>query len=289
MAEPDDNKDIPPLLMLKSDGAYLYATTDVATVQMRMDELRRQQVLYVVDARQALHFEQLFRASRKIGIVPPGAELEHIKFGTMNGPDGKPFQTRKGGVVKLRDLINMVSKAGMDRLTQAEVAQSYPEDERAEIARLVGLAALKFGELSNHRASDYKFDLDRFTSLVGKTGPYLQYAVVRTQSILREAQEADWVPGDLVAPPVEQERRLMLELLRAADVIDRSWSTRAPNHIAEYAYELAQQFNRFYEECHILHESDPKRQASWLALVELTGRTLGLVLDLLGINVPDRM
>ena len=141
VAEPDDNKDIPPLLMLKSDGAYLYATTDVATVQMRMDELRRQQVLYVVDARQALHFEQLFRASRKIGIVPPGTELEHIKFGTMNGPDGKPFQTRKGGVVKLRDLINMVSEAGMDRLTEAEVAQSYPDDERSEIARLVGLAA----------------------------------------------------------------------------------------------------------------------------------------------------
>jgi len=288
VAEPGDRMDIPPLLLMKGDGAYLYTTTDVATLQMRMEELARQEVLYVVDARQALHFEQVFRVGRKAGLVPPATTLEHIKFGTMNGPDGKPFQTRKGGVVKLRDLINMVAQAGLERLAESKVVE-YSEEEKTEIARLVGLAALKFGELSNHRQSDYLFDLERFTSLIGKTGPYLQYAVVRTQSILREANEAGWQPADLIEPSVEAERRLMLELLRTPDVIDRAWSTRAPNHIAEFAYELAQQFNRFYEECHILREADQARKTSWLSLVELTGRTLTLLLDLLGIEVPNRM
>lgn len=288
VAEPGDKMEIPPLLLMKGDGAYLYTTTDVATLQMRMEELDREEVLYVVDARQALHFEQVFRVGRKAGLVPPDTILEHIKFGTMNGPDGKPFQTRKGGVVKLRDLINMVAQAGLERLAESKVVE-YSEQEQTEIARLVGLAALKFGELSNHRQSDYLFDLERFTSLIGKTGPYLQYAVVRTQSILREAKEAGWLPGDLIEPSVEAERRLMLELLRTPDVIDRAWSTRAPNHIAEFAYELAQQFNRFYEECHILREADLTRKTSWLSLVELTGRTLTLLLELLGIEVPERM
>ncbi len=288
VAEPDDKMDIPPLLLLKGDGAYLYTTTDVATLQMRMDEMQRQELLYVVDARQALHFEQVFRAGRKAGIVPDDVVLEHIKFGTMNGPDGKPFQTRKGGVVKLRDLIDMVTDAGLERLAESKNTD-YSEEERVEIARLVGLAALKFGELSNHRQSDYLFDLERFTSLIGKTGPYLQYAVVRTQSILREAGEAGWQPADLIEPTVDTERRLMLELLRTPDVITRAWSTRAPNHIAEFAYELAQQFNRFYEECHILSEADEARKASWLGLVDLTGRTLTLLLDLLGIDVPEHM
>ena len=288
VAEPDDKMEIPPLLLLKGDGAYLYTTTDLATLQMRMDEMYRQELLYVVDARQALHFEQVFRAGRKAGIVPDDVVLEHIKFGTMNGPDGKPFQTRKGGVVKLRDLIDMVTNAGLERLAESKFTD-YSDEERSEIARLVGLAALKFGELSNHRQSDYLFDLERFTSLIGKTGPYLQYAVVRTQSILREAKDSGWEPADLTEPTVDTERRLMLELLRASDVIARAWSTRAPNHIAEFAYELAQQFNRFYEECHILSEPDEARKASWLGLVELTGRTLTLLLDLLGIDVPEHM
>lgn len=288
VAEPTDKMDLPPLLLLKGDGAYLYTTTDVATLQMRVDELKREELLYVVDARQALHFEQVFRVGRKAGIVPANVVLEHIKFGTMNGPDGKPFQTRKGGVVKLRDLINMVTDAGLARLAESKITD-YSEEERVEIARLVGLAALKFGELSNHRQSDYLFDLERFTSLIGKTGPYLQYAVVRTRSILREAREAGWEPAKLVEPTVDAERRLMLELLRTPDVITRAWSARAPNHIAEFAYELAQQFNRFYEECHILSEPDEARKASWLGLIDLTGRTLTLLLDLLGIDVPERM
>ncbi len=289
VAEPNDTKDIPPLIMLKSDGAYLYTTTDVATVDLRVSDLHADVVLYVVDARQGLHFEQVFRAVRKAGIAPGTVSLEHIKFGTMNGPDGKPFRTRAGGVVSLRDLIAMVTDAAAERLEQADIAQGYPDDEKAEIARRVGLAALKFGELQNHRASDYVFDLDRFLSFDGKTGPYLQYGAVRIASIEREASEQGLATGDLQPATVDAERGLYLQILRFPSVVDRAWEFRAPNHIAEYAFELTQQFNRFYEACHILRESDPERQASWLRLVAVTRKVLVTALDLLGIEVPDRM
>ncbi len=289
VAEPNDTKDIPPLIMLKSDGAYLYTTTDVATVDLRVSDLHADVVLYVVDARQGLHFEQVFRAVRKAGIAPGTVSLEHIKFGTMNGPDGKPFRTRAGGVVSLRDLIAMVTDAAAERLEQADIAQGYPDDEKAEIARRVGLAALKFGELQNHRASDYVFDLDRFLSFDGKTGPYLQYGAVRIASIEREASEQGLATGDLQPATVDAERGLYLQILRFPSVVDRAWEFRAPNHIAEYAFELTQQFNRFYEACHILREGDPARQASWLRLVAVTREVLVTALNLLGIEVPDRM
>ncbi|MDH3308663.1 MAG: arginine--tRNA ligase, partial [Acidimicrobiia bacterium] len=235
------------------------------------------------------HFEQVFRVARKAGIAPPDVVLEHVKFGTMNGPDGKPFKTREGGVVSLRDLIDMVTGAAIARLDEAEIAQEYPPDERREIARRVGLAALKFGELQNHRTSNYVFDLDRFLSFDGKTGPYLQYGVVRTGSVLKEAAARDLSPGLLVAPTIDQERDLMLALLRFPEIVERSWEFRAPNHLAEYAFEVTQQFNRFYEECHILSEPDEERQASWLRLIDLTGRLLTTTLELLGISVPERM
>ncbi len=287
--EPDDKGDMPPFLVAKSDGGFLYSTTDLATIEERVDDLRRQLLLYVVDARQSFHFEQVFRAARRGGIAPVDIGLEHIKFGTMNGPDGKPFQTRKGGVLKLRDLISMVTEAAQIRLSEADIAQDYPDDERAEIARKVGLAALKFGDLSNHRTSNYLFDLDRFASFEGKTGPYLQYSAVRIKSIMRNAEEAGLSRGSLVPAGFETERNLMLVLARLPEVIERAFELRAPNHIAEYAYDLATQFNRFYEECHILREEDPARQASWLTLVDLTLKELILLLDLLGIEVPDRM
>ncbi|MGZ8784441.1 MAG: arginine--tRNA ligase [Acidimicrobiia bacterium] len=287
--EPEDKTDMPPFLVAKSDGGFLYSTTDLATVEQRVDDLNRELLLYVVDARQSFHFDQVFRAARRSGIAPANVRMEHIKFGTMNGPDGKPFQTRKGGVLKLRDLISMVTEAAVARLSEADIAQEYPKTERAEIARRVGLAALKFGDLSNHRASNYLFDLDRFASFEGKTGPYLQYSAVRIKSILRNAREAELSPGSLVPPSVETERNLLLYLARLPEVLERTFELRAPNHIAEYAYDLATQFNRFYEECHILHETDPARQASWLKLVELTLGEIDLLLDLLGIEVPERM
>ena len=287
--EPGDKAEMPPFLVAKSDGGFLYSTTDLATIEQRIDDLDRQLLLYVVDARQGFHFEQVFRAARRGGIAPESVGLEHIKFGTMNGPDGKPFQTRKGGVLKLRDLISLVTKAADQRLSEADIAQEYPDAERSEIARQVGLAALKFGDLSNHRTSNYLFDLDRFASFEGKTGPYLQYSAVRIKSILRNAEAAGLSLGPLVPPGVNSERNLALYLARLPEVLDRTFELRAPNHVAEYAYELATQFNRFYEECHILRESDPTRQASWLTLVDLTLRELTLLLDLLGIEIPERM
>ncbi len=285
---PDDKRELPPLLLEKSDGGFLYSTTDLATIEMRVDQLGADLCLYVVDARQGDHFEQVFRAARVTGIAGDTV-LEHIKFGTMNGPDGRPFKTREGGVVRLRDLIEMVTAAAAARLDAADIASGYAAEERTEIARKVGLAALKFGDLSNHRTSDYLFDIDRFVSFEGKTGPYLQYGAVRIKSILRNAADRGLEPGPLGAPTVDQERALMLELTVLPEVLERAVDLRAPNHIAEYAYGLTGVFNRFYDACHILSEPDPKRQASWLALVSATLGTLEFTLHLLGIEIPERM
>lgn len=284
-----DKRDLPPLILEASSGGFLYSATDLATIQMRVDELQADLVLYVVDRRQADHFLQVFRAARKAGIVPPETRLEHIWFGTMNGPDGKPFKTREGGVVRLGDVIEMLTDAARRRLDDAHLAEDYPEQERARIAEMVGVAALKFGDLINNRTSDYVFDLDRFSSFEGKTGPYLQYAAVRVKSILRRAADQGIGDGPLVAPTVDAERDLVLALVRLPEVVDRAMSLRAPNHIAEFAYEVAGRFNRFYDACHILSESDPDLRASWLSLASWTLRALERLLDLLGIEVPDRM
>ncbi len=284
----DDKTEMPPLLLTRSDGSYLYSTTDLATLDHRIEE-GYDLVLYVVDARQALHFEQVFRAARLAGIASDSVGLQHTAFGTVNGPDGTPFKTREGGVLRLADLMNIVTDAARARLDEAEIAQDYPDDERDRIARQVGLGALKFGDLSNHRTSNYIFDLERFTSFEGKTGPYLQYGAVRIQSILRRAGAAGLTPGPIVAPAVNQERGLILRLLLLPEVIERAVDVRAPNVLTEYAYEVATDFNRFYEACHILREEDPIRQASWLSLVDLTLRVLTLLLDTLGIEVPERM
>jgi arginyl-tRNA synthetase len=185
--------------------------------------------------------------------------------------------------------MGIVTDAAKERLDEAEIAQDYPTDEQSEIAKQVGLAALKYGDLSNHRTSNYLIDIDRFTSFEGKTGPYLQYGAVRNQSVLRKAAEAGLAPGPFIAPTVDQERDLMLRLLRLPEIVKRAIDMRAPSVVAEYAYEVANDFNRFYEACHILSEKDAARQASWLTLVELTLRVLRILLDTLGIEAPDRM
>ncbi|HVR77077.1 MAG TPA: arginine--tRNA ligase [Acidimicrobiia bacterium] len=287
--EDEDKRDLPPLILEASSGGFLYSATDLATIQMRVEELQADLVLYVVDRRQADHFLQVFRAARKAGIAGPEIRLEHIWFGTMNGPDGKPFKTREGGVVRLGDVIEMLTDAARRRLDEAHLAEDYPEEERVRIASMVGVAALKFGDLVNNRTSDYILDLERFSSFEGKTGPYLQYAAVRIKSILRRAAQQGLEAGDPIPPTVPAERDLMLELLRVPEVVDRAITFRAPNHIAEYAYAVAGQFNRFYDECHILSETDPDRQQSWLHLAGWTLATLERLLDLLGIEVPDRM
>ncbi len=288
VAEPDDKTEVSPLILETSHGAFLYGTTDLATIAMRVGDLDADLILYVVDARQAYHFEQVFRAARRTGAAGD-AVLEHIRFGTMNARDGTPFKTRSGGVLRLQDLIGMVTEAATARLKESDLAAGYPEEKRSTIARQVGIAALKFGDLINNRTSNYVFDLRRFTSLEGKTGPYLQMAAVRTGSILDKAASRDLVPGPVLPPTADAERRLMLRMLQLPEVTGRAVELRAPNHLAEYAYELASDFSRFYEACHILTEADSRRRASWLALVRTNRRTLELLLDLLGIEVPERM
>ncbi|NND84648.1 MAG: arginine--tRNA ligase [Acidimicrobiia bacterium] len=285
----DDKMEIPPFILAKSDGAALYTTTDLATIQMRVDTLGVKEIIYVVDARQSLHFEQVFRVARRAAIAPADISLEHVEFGTVNGPGGKPLRTRDGGLPLLTDLIGDAVGAAHDRIASAEIAADASDEERAEIARKVAVAALKFGDLINHRTSNYIFDLDRFVSFEGKTGPYLQYAAVRIRSIERRATEAGITPGSIAAPTVDEERALMLLIASLPEVVERAWDLRAPNGLAEYAFELSGAFNRFYEHCHILNEEDPAKQASWLQLALLTRRVLVQCLDLLGIEIPERM
>ncbi len=286
---PGDNREWPPFIVRSSAGGFLYSITDLATVEMRVDDLGVDLVLYVVDRRQSDHLEAVFRAARKAGIAGDDVALEHIGFGTMNGPDGKPFKTREGGVVRLGDVIDMVETAARERIDEARIAEEYPEEERSRIAAQVGVAALKFGDLINNRVSDYIFDLNRFSSFEGKTGPYLQYAAVRIKSILRKAADQGLAPGPILPPSVDAERDLVLELLRFPEAVQRAIDLRAPNHVAEYAHTLAGQWNRFYDVCHILSEENPARQASWLAVARWTQNTLETLLHLMGIEVPDRM
>ena len=287
VAEPGDKKELPPLILLKSDGAVLYGTTDLATIVDRVRASDPDLILYVVDQRQHGHFEQVFRAARKAHLNGK-AHLEHAGFGTVNGPDGKPFKTRAGGVMKLYDLIAMATEEAAKRLAEQGLAADYSTEEREAIARAVGLAAIKFADLSNFRISDYVFDLARFTRFEGKTGPYLQYAAVRIQSILRRAEGE----GMAVASPAIRsaaERRLILALLSLPDAMTLAETRRAPNVLCDYAFTLAQEFSRFYSEHHIMSETDTDLRAARLGLCALTLRVLVKVLDLLGIEVPARM
>jgi arginyl-tRNA synthetase len=288
VAETTDKKEMPPLILQKSDGAVLYGTTDLATVVDRVANYDPDLILYVVDHRQHTHFEQVFRAARKAQLSSK-AHLEHVGYGTMNGPDGKPFKTRAGGVMKLYDLIAMVTEEAKSRLSEAGLAGDYPPEERAAIAKMVGIGTLKFADLSNHRTTDYIFDLHRFSKFEGKTGPYLQYAAVRIQSILRKAQETQKFA---LAPPVihsPEERRLVLQLLALPVAMEAAEAKRGPNILADYAFTLAQEFSRFYTAHHILSEKDTDLRAARLGLCDLTLRVLTKVLGLLGIEVPARM
>jgi arginyl-tRNA synthetase len=288
VALPEDTQPIPPLMLVKSDGAMLYGTTDLATIEQRVDDYDPDLVLYVVDRRQSLHFEQLFRAAQQTGLAGRTA-LEHVAFGTMNGPDGKPFKTREGGVMQLGDLLAMVTEAAYRRLDEGEIATDYPPEERAAVARAVGLAALKFADLVNHRLTDYVFDLERFASFEGRTGPYLLYSAVRAKAIGRRAAEAGLAAGPIGLPADDHDRALMLLIGQLPDQVQKAYDDRAPNHLCEYAFQLATAFNAFYHHHHILREPDAVQQASWLALALLAGQTLEHVLSLLGLNVPERM
>jgi arginyl-tRNA synthetase len=282
-----DKKEMPPLILVKQDGAVLYGTTDLATIIDRVSEQNPDLILYVVDQRQHLHFEQVFRAADKAGITGK-AVLEHAGFGTMNGTDGKPFKTRAGGVMKLFDLIAMVTSEAEKRLAEQGIGAEYPAEERADIARKVGIATLKFADLSNYRLTDYIFDIERFSRFEGKTGPYLQYATVRIQSILRRAAAEGHAIGEPAIRSAE-ERSLFLQLLSLHDAMASAERARAPNILCDYAFTLAQQYSRFYAEHHILSESDAAVRASRLGLCQLTLAALVKTLGILGIEVPQRM
>lgn len=283
-----DKKKVPPLLLLKSDGAMLYASTDLATIQSRVQRFDPDTIVYVVDQRQHLHFEQVFRCAQLAGIVGK-AQCEHVGFGTINGPDGKPFKTRAGGTMKLGDMLDMARQEALARLDEAEMAKDFDPAEREAIAARVGMASIKFADLVNPRLSDYVFDLARFTRFEGKTGPYVLYAAVRIKSILRKAADRGLAAGAILPAATKSETGLMLQLGLFSDVVASAYEARAPHFLCTYAHTLAQEFNRFYHECQIISEPDAARQASYLALVQVTLRVLEQVLDLLGIPVVERM
>ncbi len=287
VAQNSDKKEVPPLILLKSDGAVLYGTTDLATIVERVREHDPDLILYVVDQRQHGHFEQVFRAAQKTGLSGR-AGLEHIGYGTMNGPDGKPFKTRAGGVMKLYDLIAMATDEATKRLNEQGIALDYADEERDAVAKMVGIAAIKFADLSNNRSSDYIFDLERFTRFEGKTGPYLQYATVRIQSIMRKAEAEGYAVG---APVIRsnEERVLALQLLLMPEALLNAEGKRAPHFVCDYVFTLAQNFSRFYTEHHIMSETDASLRAARLGLCALTLASLKRTLNILGIDVPERM
>ncbi len=285
VAEPADKKEMPPLLLVKSEGGVLYGTTDLATIIERVKDQNPDLILYIVDQRQHMHFEQVFRAARKAGLNGKAA-LEHAGFGTMNGPDGKPFKTRAGGVMKLFDLIAMGTEVAQKRLSEQNLDADIDVAERAEIARKVGIATIKFADLSNHRATDYIFDLERFSRFEGKTGPYLQYAAVRIRSILRKAK-SEQAGHTIMRSP--EERAVILQLLALPEAMAAAEDKRAPNILCDYVFDLAQKFSRFYTQHHVLNESDPGLRAARLGLCGLTLSALVRMLDILGIEVPERM
>jgi arginyl-tRNA synthetase len=284
----ETGEEMPPLLLVKSDGGFLYPTTDLATIDQRVQELKADLIAYVVDKRQSLHFKQLFKAARLTGIGG-NASFVHIVNGTVNGPDGKPFKTRSGGTMKLEELIGMVRARAREKMLESGIAKDLPPQEQAAITDIVGIAALKYSDLMNFRESDYIFDIDKFVSFEGNTGPYLLYACVRIKSILRKAEEAGVTGGGIVEPVGDSDRQLMLALAMLPDVIQTAYDSYAPHYLCDFLYKLAQAFNQFYRDCHILGEKDAKRQASWLSLVKLCLAEMELVAGILGMKVPERM
>lgn len=286
--EETDTKEIPPCMILKSDGAALYDTTDLATLVEREELFQPNEVIYVVDKRQELHFVQVFRCAKKTGIVKEDTKLTFLGFGTMNGKDGKPFKTREGGVMRLERLIGEIN----DEMYQKIVENRSVKDTDARgTAQIVGLSAIKYGDLSNQASKDYVFDVERFTSFEGNTGPYILYTIVRTKSILGKYKEEgnELKKGALLAPKSDSEKALMLSVSRFNGVVENAFEEKAPHKICAYIYELANEFNHFYHETKILSEQDEARKASYLALLDLVREVLETCIDLLGFSAPERM
>ena len=292
VAQEGDTKEIPPCLIRKSDGASLYATSDLATIVEREQDFKPDRYIYVVDKRQAMHFEQVFRVSRKAEIVKPDTKMIFLGFGTMNGKDGKPFKTREGGVMRLEKLISDIDEAVFNRIMEN---RTVSEEEARETAKVVGLAALKYGDLSNQASKDYIFDMDRFISFEGNTGPYILYTIVRIKSILGKYKENGGSVSELAAEKKilpaagASEKALMLQLAKYSEVLENSFAETAPHKICQYIYETANAFNSFYHDTKILSEEDEARKDSYIGLITLTKRVLETCIGLLGIEAPERM
>lgn len=283
VATDEDKAPMPPVIVRKSDNSSIYATTDLATLIQRQRDFAPAQIWYVVDKRQGLHFEQVFRCAKKAGIVPDDTNLEFLGFGTMNGADGKPYKTRDGGVMRLSELLATVTTAAEDKLRTSDFVS---DTQRDDIARKVGMAAVKFGDLINHRAKDYIFDLDKFLSFEGKTGTYLLYTVTRINSILKKIGNDTEKCGAIYN---DAQRELVLALLLSGEAFSSAYTEKAPNYICESAYRIATVFSRFYHDNHIINEADEEKKASWVALINLTRRVITKHLDVLGIETVDAM
>lgn len=291
----DDKKEVPPCIILKSDGASLYSTTDLATIVERVRLFNPTDLLYVVDKRQEMHFEQVFRTAKKTGIAPEELNLIFLGFGTMNGKDGKPFKTREGGVMRLERLISEITEEVEAKMSDRDM----DEEVKHKVAKQVGLAALKYGDLSNQASKDYVFDLERFTSFEGNTGPYIQYTVVRIRSILdkfiaeKSLNKFDldnfFADKKLVKAATASERELELVLAKFSDMIDLAATEFAPHKVCAYIYEVSNCFSAFYHENHILNEQNEARKYSLLKLSYITEKIIVKCLDLLGIEAPERM
>lgn len=284
----DDTKEIPPCMIQKSDGASLYGTTDLATLVQRVQDYQPNKVVYVVDKRQELHFVQVFRAAKKTGIVPENTELKFLGFGTMNGKDGKPFKTREGGVMRLERLIAEIEEEMYKKITDNRTVE---EEEAKKTAKMVGMAAIKYGDLSNQASKDYVFDVDRFTSFEGNTGPYILYTIVRIKSILNKYMAENGTVDALKIQAVgnASEKALMLETAKYNEVIRGAYEELAPHKICAYIYDLANAFNHFYHETKILSEEDQTAKESYIALLTLTKEVLESCIDVLGFEAPERM
>lgn len=287
VARESDKKEMPPIILVNRDGAIGYHGSDLGTIVDRKQGIDPQLSLYIVDQRQALHFEQVFRASDRAGYLPE-KELEHLGFGTVNGPDGKPFKTREGGILKLHEFIAQADAVATARMKEAELGSDVSEAEQADIAHKVAVAAIKFSDLSNVRTTNYIFDLDRFISFEGKTGPYLLYAAVRVKSLARRAEAEGVKPGPITVE-LDAERALVLALDAFNDALRGAYEKRMPHILCDHAYTLGQAFSGFYAAAPILVESDPAKKASRLALALATLKQLEIVLDLIGIDIPERM
>ena len=289
IAKAEDPKELPPCIVRKSDGAALYATSDLGTIIEREKNYHPDRYLYIADKRQELHFTQVFRVAKKAGIVSEETPMSFLGFGTMNGKDGKPFKTRDGGVMRLETLIANINEEVYKRIMEN---RTVSEEEAKDTAKIVGLSALKYGDLSNQAAKDYIFDIERFTSFEGNTGPYILYTIVRIKSILSKYNELeDKYQGEARILPAasDAEKSLMLELSKYNEVLETSFAETAPHKICQYVYDLSNAFNRFYHDTKIIAEEDKQQQVGWIGLISLTKNVLTTCIDLLGIEAPERM